>query len=444
VGDALRLRGTAEWRLCLPQAFDTAREAVAVLEPLGPTPELASALSRLAAGRPDPASRLAVAVRAEEMARALDLPQVVSYALNTAACALHDLGEEWEPAMRESLRLARATHSDAEAGRAYTNYQVLLISDGRWAELDAITAEGLAYCEEQDIATYGYCLRAAHGEAMLARGRWDDATALAQPLVDLRASPVNIVSPLTVVGLAAARRDQPDALAALDEAVRITDQTEDVEWRLTARLPRAEAHLLAGDLDAARSDLQACLDAPLDGVPPELFGALLLWLRRLGLEPPPDLPPRDVPPTVGRALAGDWAGAAAAWDAIEMPYDAAWALLDSGDVDLVREAVDRFDALGTVRTATLARRTLGDLAAGPVRAGARAATRAHPAGLTPREQEVLALVAEGLTDEQIAGRLVLSVRTVHHHVSSVLAKLAVTSRREAALEAQRRGLAPVS
>lgn len=59
---------------------------------------------------------------------------------------------------------------------------------------------------------------------------------------------------------------------------------------------------------------------------------------------------------------------------------------------------------------------------------ARAATRAHPAGLTPREDEVLALLAAGLSDAAIAERLVLSQRTVHHHVSAVLAKLGVRSR----------------
>ena len=75
---------------------------------------------------------------------------------------------------------------------------------------------------------------------------------------------------------------------------------------------------------------------------------------------------------------------------------------------------------------------------------ARASTRAHPAGLTPREQDVLALVAQGLPDDQIAERLVLSVRTVHHHVSAVLAKLGVATRREATTEAHRRGLLPIS
>lgn len=63
---------------------------------------------------------------------------------------------------------------------------------------------------------------------------------------------------------------------------------------------------------------------------------------------------------------------------------------------------------------------------------ARAGTREHPAGLTAREVEVLALLAQGLPDAAIADRLVLSRRTVEHHVGAVLAKLGVTSRREAA------------
>jgi DNA-binding CsgD family transcriptional regulator len=52
----------------------------------------------------------------------------------------------------------------------------------------------------------------------------------------------------------------------------------------------------------------------------------------------------------------------------------------------------------------------------------------HPAGLTTREVEVLRLVAMGLTDVQIAEKLILSPRTVHAHISSIYSKLALTSR----------------
>jgi DNA-binding NarL/FixJ family response regulator len=70
------------------------------------------------------------------------------------------------------------------------------------------------------------------------------------------------------------------------------------------------------------------------------------------------------------------------------------------------------------------------------------ATAANPAGLTTRQVEVLGLLVEGLSDAEIAARLSLSAKTVGHHVSAVLAKLGIGSRREAAAAARRLGIAP--
>ena len=61
-----------------------------------------------------------------------------------------------------------------------------------------------------------------------------------------------------------------------------------------------------------------------------------------------------------------------------------------------------------------------------------ATTRANPAGLTQRQLDVLDLLADGLTNAEIAERLVVSVRTVDSHVAAVLNKLGVRTRREAA------------
>jgi DNA-binding NarL/FixJ family response regulator len=75
--------------------------------------------------------------------------------------------------------------------------------------------------------------------------------------------------------------------------------------------------------------------------------------------------------------------------------------------------------------------------------GGAATTTDEPtarAGLTPREAEVLRLVARRLTDKEIAVELSLSPRTVMHHVSSLLAKLGVATRREAAAWAEQHGI----
>ena len=67
-------------------------------------------------------------------------------------------------------------------------------------------------------------------------------------------------------------------------------------------------------------------------------------------------------------------------------------------------------------------------------------TRSNPGGLTDRQLEVLQLMVAGLTNSEIARRLVLSPKTVEHHVGAVLAKLGATSRVEAAEAARRLGV----
>jgi len=73
--------------------------------------------------------------------------------------------------------------------------------------------------------------------------------------------------------------------------------------------------------------------------------------------------------------------------------------------------------------------------------GPRPSTQKNPANLTPREVEVLGLVAQGLQNAQIAERLVLSKSTVDHHVAAILRKLEASTRGEASAKAVQLGLA---
>jgi DNA-binding NarL/FixJ family response regulator len=106
-------------------------------------------------------------------------------------------------------------------------------------------------------------------------------------------------------------------------------------------------------------------------------------------------------------------------------------VLADGDHDAQVAALEIFDRLGARPAADALRRKM-QAAGAPVPRGPRSATRENPYGLTARQADILRLLAEGLSNAEIAARLHLSPKTVEHHVSAVLAKLDVGSREEAA------------
>ena len=145
----------------------------------------------------------------------------------------------------------------------------------------------------------------------------------------------------------------------------------------------------------------------------------------------------DVAAPYELARTGDFGAASEAWTELGCPYESALALVASRDEADLRRALAGFQELGAVAAATLVSRSLRELGARDVPTGPRAATRENPAGLTPREVEVLGLVAEGLRNADIAAQLFVSERTVGHHVSSILGKLGVKTRGQASAEAAR-------
>ena len=137
----------------------------------------------------------------------------------------------------------------------------------------------------------------------------------------------------------------------------------------------------------------------------------------------------ELPPPYSLEVAGEYAAAAEAWHDIACPFEEAVALTETGEPDSMRQALEIFANLGTEPATAIVRRRLreaGVYTQAP--RGPRSSTRSHPAGLTAREAEVLDVLREGLTNAEIAQRLYLSPRTVDHHVSSILAKLGVSTR----------------
>ena len=110
-------------------------------------------------------------------------------------------------------------------------------------------------------------------------------------------------------------------------------------------------------------------------------------------------------------------------------------LAESGQVEPTLKALRMLDGLGAEPAVAIVRSRLRDLGVARLPRRPQPGTLTNPAGLTDRQLEILRLVATGLSNTEIAHRLVVSPRTVDHHVSAVLQKLGVPTRRDAAARA---------
>jgi DNA-binding CsgD family transcriptional regulator/tetratricopeptide (TPR) repeat protein len=424
-----------------PDAVAAGEAAVRVLEPLGPTVELARAYARLASVRmrfSEHRAAIELAVRAQVIAEPLGALNALSDALNTQGCSVAMTGGEGTGYLRRALDVALSAGIDSEAGRAFATLYSVYAGQRRFAEAERYFTDGVVYCDEHDLGTYTVFLRGERAVALERTGRWDEAMALSTELLasaDL--SSLYRVFPLLVLGMIRARRGEPGAWEYLDEAAARADACAEPQWIIPVRLARAEAHWLHGELHRAVQEAERADDAQVGSDGWER-GEIAAWLRRTGSPRPPR---GELAGPYRLQMTGEWAAASRAWASLACPYDAALALHDASDEAALRQALELFTGLGAMAAAQLTRRKMRALGIRSIPAGPRTATRAHPAGLTRREREVLELICAGHSNAEIAAKLVLSTRTVDHHVSAVLAKLGAPTRGAAAAHAARLGLA---
>ncbi len=440
-GDSMHRLACSLAQLCLgPEAGAAAESAVEILEPLGPTIELARAYATLSAHRMvayEHDVAIDLALRAQQIAEPLGAFEVLSNALNNQGCAAALKGEPWTAYLGRSLEIALAEGLQEQAGRAFSNLYSVHAGLRQFAEAERYFTDGVAYCDEHDLANYATYLRGEHAMALARTARWDEAVRLsADLLTGASASPLNRLGPLKLLGLIRARRDEPGAWEYLDEAATAADQTGHAQWIVPVRLARAEAYWLQGDTRHARAEAELADDVS-GRCDQWERGEIGIWLRRTMS---PRSPRGQVAEPFRLQIEGQLEQAAQSWAKLGCPYDAALALCDGSDQASLRRALALLQDLHATAAARIARQKMRTAGMRSIPVGPRTATRDHPAGLTPREHEVLDLICSGHTDAQIAERLFISAKTVGHHVSAVLAKLDAPTRTVAASEAVRRGL----
>jgi DNA-binding CsgD family transcriptional regulator len=439
-GECRRQMARTLMRLCRgEEAQQAAADAVSVLRELPISSELGWALGVLASyvwGDPN-GSGNALNEEAIAVARAVGDKALLASCLNTRGAAGVMLAADSAAAdagiadLRESIDVAEAAGSEEQTGRGYTNLVDALVTEQRYAEAEAVYRTGIAYAEEHELGTYGNCMRGGWGRALDRLGRWDELQALLNfDLQHRQLSPINRLAPLWLVGVTSVRRGQHEQVAMIEESLSLAERAGEALYVCEGAIARLEAAWLVGDRDRAIVEAERAHAAQQRGAQdPPTMGALAAWSRRLGLPAPGSI---RISTPYELQLGGNWRAAADAWLDLGCPYDAGLALLDSGCVDGVREAIALFDKVGAVATIAVAQAELRRLGETAIPRGRRASTRDDRWGLTRREREVLALIGEGLTNCDIAARLFIAEKTVDNHVASVLAKMGVTSRRDAA------------
>jgi DNA-binding CsgD family transcriptional regulator len=308
----------------------------------------------------------------------------------------------------------------------------------RHDEAEAAIAEALAYTDAHEVASYRNYLLAMRGQTLLDLGRWEAAEQDARAALRAGAQAGILTVPaLVTVGLLQARRGDEDAGATLEEAWGWAVRAGGVQRIAATAAARVEHAWLSGDRAAARALAADGFRRVAELGEPWSTGELACWCAQLGI---PVALPGSVAEPYAALLAEDWAAAAIYWEKQGRPYRHALALAASGDPDAIVRALGIAEGLGAVALSARLRERLRQLGITRVPRGPLAETRANPAGLTGRQLEVLALLAEGLTNAEIAARLVVSIRTVDHHVAAVLARLGVGSRRAACRRAVDMGI----
>jgi DNA-binding CsgD family transcriptional regulator/tetratricopeptide (TPR) repeat protein len=419
-------------------AREDADAAVHTAESLGDSGELArccSTVAQLAMLAADLPEARRWGRRAVELAERSGDSETRAHALVTLGVSdIIEDPDDWVPllAAHETADRLGERHEAARAlvGLADANFC--------WVQpalAERFNGQGLAYCREHQVDTLLAFLSAMQAWHLARRGEWAAASGLASAEA-ARGSTVTQLLAEVVLAELALRGGHPDTAARLDRVRDLAERSEEIQWVCPVVELEVEQALLH-DLPMPRVRLEHAQRVAGAGWVDGWAGPrLTAWAALAGV----DLPrvPRQSAPHAAMAR-GDWVAAASAYAEVGWVYDQALMLSLADDEAALAEALSIARRLGAEPLAHRVQRRMRALGL-RVRRGPQRATRANAAGLTERELEVLGLLAEGLTNAEIAERLTLSPRTAERHVSAVLGKLGAEGRVQAVRRAAGLGL----
>lgn len=434
LADALGQLQGALWNLRrFDEGWQAMEEAITLLRPQGPSEALGMTLYRIAhhhmLARHGQLAFMHIE-EARQIADEIDSDELDWLVLMMTGCIHIVVGDAQRgmELLRESVERAEALD---DPGLLAIGLGMLGSGGGEARRYEA-AIPALERGVEQGLATDSdYSV--AYNRSWLARisfeqGRWDDAVDYAD-LVDrttLQREGVAYITAMSALGRARVRRGDPGGLALLEKMTELARDHE-LQHGWNAICGRAEYHWLAGDPESGLDELAPAFKRALETDSEWARGEIGFWMWRTGAI---EAPPAGAAEPFALQMAGDWRAAAGSWSEIGCPYEQALALAD-GPENAKLEALAIFDSLGARPMGDRLRKQLRDSGLGSVPRGPTKKTLANPGGLTNRQLDVLRLIVNGLSNEQIAEDLYVSKKTVEHHVSAIYSKLGVDSRTKA-------------
>jgi predicted ATPase/DNA-binding CsgD family transcriptional regulator len=413
-------------------AIRDTKAAISILEPLGESVELAraySGLSQLAMLASDNDEALKWGYQAVDLADRLGADEIKVHAMvNIGSVRIQDDPDDTE-LLLEAHRLADDIGNRHEAVRALLNLGYSSICWARPGIARLHTERAIAYAESYQVDALLHYLRVMLAWIDLKAGNWTEAEGAAQLVAATDASVAQLLAK-TVLAELAVRRGDPDARDRLAELSDQAERTAEPQRLLPVFQLETELAFTTGvaipqeRVDKARSMIERASGWS--------SASAAAWAAMSGVDVQFQC---DVPGAYSLMIEKNWAEAAEAIAEIGWDYERALVLSLLEDQSSLSDALSIARRLGARPLEEKVIRRLKELGF-PVPSKPRKSTMANPAGLTPRQLDVLEMLGEGLTNAEIADRLYVSVRTVEHHVEAVLTKLGVPNRRAAAARAR--------
>ncbi|HEX2994594.1 MAG TPA: response regulator transcription factor, partial [Anaerolineales bacterium] len=371
--------------------------------------------------------------RAMKLAEKLGATEIFVHALTNVG----SIESMWEfelghAKIERVLQIAREKEMHDHVGRCYANLasncvRSRVYSDGqRWLE------EGLEYTTARDLDFYTMYLSGWQAQMFVDTGRWQEAEQQARAAIRLsRRLTTTSLPAFIVLGHLKVRQGDPEASSILDHVRSVAVSSGELQRIGPWSAARAEAAWWQGDRGRIIAEATPGYELALGRNDPWTFGSIAYWMWRAGKM---DIPLDQLASPYVLMIRGEWQQAAEEWQRIGCPFERALALAE-GDTSAKREALAIFEQLGAIPAVNELRKQLQARGMKPSH-GTKSARGTDSNELTPRELEVLRLIAAGLSNPAIAEKLTISVGTVKAHTASIYSKLGTNNRVQALTRAR--------